>query len=405
MSTLDVLARLSARLDERTPALTRLDGYYAGTQPASFLAPEARVALGDRLRVLSVNLPRLQVQALAERLGVTGFRTAGPDTDPDADLWRIWRANGLEDASAQAHVDALVYGRAFVIVWAGRTPQTPRVTVESARQVAVEYDPGSREVTCAVKRWSAGGRGQAVVYERDRITRYTSSSYLPVGTVSPAPAEGTVPELLSPAGGWSSAGSVPNPLGVVPVVPLVNRGRLLDVDGVSEMADVLGLTDALNKVMSDAMVTSEFFARPRRWAVGLELVEDDQGNAVNPFPNEADRMWQSEDPATRFGQFDAARLDGYSDLAATITHQIGALTGLPPHYLGLHGDQPASADAIRSAEASLVARAVSRQRTFGQAWSDVAALILAVRDGQDPAALDVETVWASPETRTPAQAA
>lgn len=34
---------------------------------------------------------------------------------------------------------------------------------------------------------------------------------------------------------------------------------------------------------------------------------------------------------------------------------LHALTGPPPHYLGLRGDQPASADAVRSAEAALLA--------------------------------------------------
>jgi len=39
-----------------------------------------------------------------------------------------------------------------------------------------------------------------------------------------------------PVDGWLTRGEVvPNPLGVVPVVPLVNRSRLLDVDGESEI--------------------------------------------------------------------------------------------------------------------------------------------------------------------------
>ena len=138
---------------------------------------------------------------------------------------------------------------------------------------------------------------------------------------------------------------------------------------------------------------------------GLEVIEDEDGNVVNPFASEAGRIWQSEDPETKFGQFDAARLDGYADALATLTQQIGALAGLPPHYLGLHGDQPASADAIRSSEASLVATCIARQRTFGAAWAEVARLVIAVRDGVDPASVDVETVWANAETRTPAQAA
>lgn len=384
------LKTLSDKLDESVPALSKLDAYWHGLQPAAFLSATSAEALGDRLKVLSVNFPRLSVEALAERLTVTGFRTDGPDNEPDDELWNIWRRNRMEDGSAQAHTDALIYGRSFVIVWSG--PRGPRITVESPRQVAVIRDPASRVVTAALKRWVGDGRAHAVLYEPEQITRYVSTAHVE----DPA---------AMPATSWTVAETLDNPLGVVPVVPIVNRGRLLDVDGVSEMDDVLDLADALNKVMSDALVTSEFYARPRRWVTGLEIVEDDDGNAVNPFSDEMGRLWQSEAPETKFGQFDPVRLDGYADLAATITQQIGALTGLPPHYLGLHGDQPASADAIRSAEASLVARAYALHRTFGQSWADVARLVLAVRDGTDVDSLDVETIWANPETRTPAQAA
>ena len=385
------LKNLSDKLDETYPGLVRLDTYWHGQQPAAFLSPASAEALGDRFRVLAVNFPRLAVEALGERLTITGFRTDGPDAEPDDELWRVWRRNGMEDASAQAHTDALVYGRSFVIVWADRAGN-PVVTVESPRQVAVLRDPATRQVTAAMKRWIADGKGHAVLYEPDKITRLVSDA----NVVDPA---------AMPSTGWSTTETIRNPLGVVPVVPIVNRGRLLDVDGVSEMADVLDLADALNKLVVDLMVTSEFYARPRRWATGLEVIEDADGNPVKPFSAALDDVWQSEDPATKFGQFDPARLDGYADAVALITQQIGALTGLPPHYLGLHGDQPTSADAIRSAEASLVARAYALHRTFGTAWADVARLVVAVRDGSDPLALDVETVWANPETRTPAQAA
>ncbi|CAM3542533.1 phage portal protein [Isoptericola cucumis] len=387
----DLLKTLSDKLDTTAPALARLDNYYNGTQPAAFLTPEAREALGDRLKVLSVNFPRLAVQSVAERLQVTGFRLEGDQSEPDAALWSTWRRNRMEDAAAQAHVDSLVYGRSFVIVWAGANGQ-PLITVESPRQVAVLRDPATREVTSALKRWHADGRGHAVLYGPDRITRYVSQARV---TDS-----GSLPST-----GWDVVSEIPNPLGVVPVVPIVNRGRLLEVDGVSEMEDVLDLADALNKIMSDALVTSEYYARPRRWATGLEIVEDDEGNPVKPFSSALDDIWQAEDPATKFGQFEAASLSGYAELGAMLTQQIGALSTLPPHYLGLNGDQPPSADAIRSAEASLVSRCYSLQRTFGQSWADVARLVVAVRDGVDPTTLDVETVWANPETRTPAQAA
>lgn len=382
---------LSEKLDTTVPKLRELDAYWSGQQPAAFLSTESREALGDRLRRVSVNFPRLAVTALAERLDLTGFRIGGVDAEPDADLWNVWRRCGMEEASAQAHVDALAYGRSFVIVWAD-SAGAPVVTVESPLQVAVTRDPASREVTAALKRWIDGSTARAVLYERDAITVLVH----PGTIVDPA---------AMPSTGWTATETIPNPLGVVPVVPVVNRGRLLDVDGVSEMADILDLADALNKINSDMLVTSEFYARPRRWATGLEVIEDENGNPVKPFSAALDDVWQSEAADTKFGQFDAARLDGYADAAALITQQIGALTGLPPHYLGLHGDQPASADAIRSAEASLVARAYALHRTFGTAWASVARLMLAVRDGVDPRTLDVEPMWANPETRTPAQAA
>ena len=68
-------------------------------------------------------------------------------------------------------------------------------------------------------------------------------------------------------------------------------------------------------------------------------------------------------------------------------------------------DNPASADALRAAEASLTARAEARQATFGRAWEQVARLMIAVRDGADPQQVDVRVAWADAATRSVAQEA
>ncbi|UXN30690.1 phage portal protein [Glutamicibacter sp. M10] len=384
-----IIKELSEKLDSTAPELSKLDSYWDGTQPAAYLSKDARDALGTTLTGLSVNFPKLAVTSLAERLEVRGFREAGSSEATDTGLWSTWRRCYMLDASAQAHMDALVYGRSFVIVWANENG--PLVTVESPKQVAVKHDPATRTVIAAFKRWATDGQAQGVLYEADKITRLVSSSNVVDGSGFPST-------------GWQTVEVIPNPFSVVPVVPLVNRGRLLDLDGISEMTDILGLTDALNKLLSDSLVSSEFYARPRRWATGLELQEDEDGNVIQPFSNEANKVWVSESEGTKFGQFDGARLDGYSDLIATVTNQIGALSGLPPHYIGINSSQPPSADAIRSAEASLVSKANSLQRTFGQAWANVAALIKSAETGEDPLGYDFEPVWASEETRTTAQA-
>jgi hypothetical protein len=86
--------------------------------------------------------------------------------------------------------------------------------------------------------------------------------------------------------------------------------------------------------------------------------------------------------------------------------QIAAIAGLPPHYLGLSSDNPASADAIRSAEASLVKKALRKQRGFGGSWEQLMRLALAIKYGVsledlDPRFDKIETQWADPTTPTP----
>jgi hypothetical protein len=382
----DTLDTLGRKLDEQAGQLARLDSYYRGDQPLTFIAPEAKTALGGRLQRVSVNVPRLVVGSLVERLRVTGLHRDGA---PDPELWAAWRASQLDQTGPVAMREALTLGRSAVIVWA--RAGLPLATVESAHQVTVKRDPATRTVTAALKRWSepadaAGvpGRSHVVVFQPDAITRYTAN----------APG--------APTSAWSVDGTLRNPFGVVPVVELVNGDRLLG-DGVSEFADVISLTDLLVKTLTDMAVTSEFYARPRRWATGVEVPVDDEGNATNPFASDADRTWISEAPESKFGQFAATDLAGYENAVRTITQQISAVTGLPEHVLGIGSDNPTSADAIRASEAALTAKAEARQRAFGPAWEQVARLMIAARDGTDPASVDVSVQWADPATRSIAQ--
>lgn len=389
---------LNDKIEWQASGLRELDQYYLGEQPAAFLSEDSREALSGSLFKMSVNFPKLVVTSVAERLEIAGFKVNGTKHDG---LNSAWIANKMRDASAQAHLDALIYGRSFVTVWSNKAG-LPQVTVESPLQMAVLRDPATREVTSAFKRWvDAEGFARGALYTAEKI-------YMMKGSRVTRPDVYGWDEVTSDgfvSTGWTTEDTIHNPLGVVPVVPVVNRGRLTEVDGRSEMLDVLGLTDALNKIMQDAMVTSETAARPRRWATGLETQYDNDGKPVDPFRDSerTGKMFTAEDPEVKFGQFEATELSAYATMTATITQQIGALSGLPPHYLGLHGDQPASADAIRSAEASLVARCRELQRTFGQAWSDIAGLMIQILDDSEP--VDVRVLWESAETRTPAQAA
>jgi hypothetical protein len=391
-----------------------LQNHFDGVQPLAFLAPEASAALGARFDRLAVNIPRLVVTSIAERLRITGFDGA----DAEA-VWQAWGDNDLDLHTSQAHAEALLFGRSYAFVWAN-PDGSPRVSIESARQCAVLADPGTRQITSAVKRWRTGTSTEAMLLLPDRVEHYRASA----GATS---------------GGFNLVDVQDNPLGVVPVVQLLNHDRLpitwgpFGIDEVafpdrlligsaahSEIWDVIPLANALNKVIADALVTSEYVGRPRRWATGIELMElpqldrdgqpvlDGDGNPVivtaNPI-TESSRMAVSENSEAKFGQLDGARLDGYAALASVLIQQISAVSALPQHYLGVMSNQPPSADALRAAEASLVARCEEKQRSFGKAWQQVARLMMAVQNGADPSQVEISVNWAPADESSQAQEA
>src|SRR5690625_3925414 len=310
------------------------------------------------------------------------------DGSADEVAWARHRAAGLVARSELIHTDRLMYGAAYVTVWPERTG--PAVVLDNPFTMTVDSDPHTGTVNRAVRTWRHKGAQHALVIDAESVTRWRSDA----------------PDLGS-AGQWAVVGE-PSPSafandGIVPVVPFVRRMSTDDHDGTSVAADIIDLTDAENKLMQDAMVTSESYARPRRWATGLEIQEDDDGNPVDPFGR--DRSLQSEDPDTRFGQFDPARLDSHGDMSATITQMIGAITGLPAHYLGLHGDQPAAAEGVRAAEAQLTSRVYSELRQLDQPWSRTAALLELAADRDKITPTTYRPEWESPAIRTPGQAA
>jgi hypothetical protein len=211
--------------------LDSLDAYYEGTQRIEQIGLAVPPEL-ERFLVV-VNWPRIAVDAVEERLDVEGFRL--PDAgEADRDLWAVWQANGLDEESQLAHQDALALQRSYVCVGAGdkgpdseddsRDRSVPLVTVESPFEMIHEIDPRTRLP-----------RAVAKVY-RDGQDRF-GTLYLPDVTI-------WLEWGTGPLRGWGEVDRDEHGLGVVPVVPLVNRARTAQRYGVSEMADVILLTDA-----------------------------------------------------------------------------------------------------------------------------------------------------------------
>lgn len=397
---------LTAKIRAGLPEIDKLDKYYRGRQPLSFLHPDIALEVGERLWSLVINWPRLVLDSLEERLDIAGFRMPGDDMT-DASIWKVWQANGFDLESGLCHLDAMKHGRCFVSVWwEDGDNHKPRYAVESARQMAVDWEPGTRRVRAALKSWQDRGVSYANLFLADRLVKYKRGGDSTAGLTVVS---------RSAAGSWQQYDEISHDLGRPPVVPFVNRYDTDMPDGESELTDVIPLADAVNKLATDMMVSSEFHAMPRRWATGIEIPGSNNPAEKTRLEAEAKQYWERATAGkvwlagkdVNFGQFQQADLSNFIGACRFLAATVSAITGIPPHELGVMGDaNPASADAIRSSEAKTVRRAKRKQRTFDEPWEQVQVLGLMVRDGAAPESSDeLETVWCSAETPTLAQTA
>jgi hypothetical protein len=392
---------LSRCHDAELQELQELNNYYEGKQPLAYMHPELLKEIGDQIQQVVINWPQLVVDAVEERLDVEGFRYPGAD-EPDDDLWRIWQANGMDEKSQAAHVDALSMRRAFLII--GSNPKdatTPLVTAESPLQMHADYDPGTRQIRAALKRWN----------EIDPYTAATRDRYATLYRP-----DATVHFKSGGPGTWTVIDRDDHMLGEPLVAALPNKGRLLMPGGVSEMAAILPISNAACKSATDMMVGAEFHALPRRAAFGFDEEDfvDADGKPLSVWSRLAGRIWataknrktgQDGDGADviQFPEADLANFHKTIELLARIT---AALAALPPNYLGLVADDAASADAIRSRETRLIKRCERRQKPFGGGYERMNRLVARIRDGDwDPRLQRLETLWRDPATPTFAQKA
>jgi hypothetical protein len=419
-----IIKRLSAQMSAAAVDYSRFDAYYEGEHGLRFQSKEHKAAFAKQFGKYAENFCGLVVDAVEERLDVEGFRFpravegdaadggegAASSPDPDAadpDAWRIWQDNQLDANSQIAHTEALVKGVVYVLVSpfasdrvAGRSP---RITVEDPFEAIVERDPGSRERTVGMKRWTVAGdkRTYVTLYFPDRIEKWETEARSwrnQYGSGVVVDSEHWVHRQV-PGEEWP----LPHDLGVVPLIPLVNRPRL-NGSGRSEIADIIPIQDAINKLAMDELVTSDTASFPQKWATGVDIpVDPNTGKSVESWQTAVDRFMSTPVPDAKFGQFPAAELKGYIEAIGQKVQAIASISRTPYHYFLQHGGQPPSGESLKSSETGLVRKALRKQRHFGEGWEEVIRLAFAALADPRGEVLDAEAQWADPESQTEAQ--
>lgn len=382
-------AELANRVEGAQHQLDESAGYYDATHRLKAIG----LAAPPEMRVLShaVGWPRMYLDSIEERLDVEGFRLAGSSSHID-EMWQWWQHCDLDEESGLAHLEAMIYGRSFVTVAApdpaaGDEPSMPLIRVESPLAMTAETDPRTRRVTRALR----------LYVQPDTPDDAKATLYLPDETI-PLRRDRTT------RGQWQLDGpTVRHQLGVVPVVPLTNRARLADRDGHSEITpEIRAFTDAASRTVMNMQAASELMAIPQRYLFGVEKNEI-AGTGTHREVTEAymARILAFENESGRAGQFTAAELRNFTDALQELAKHVASYTGLPPQYLSFQSDNPASAEAIRSAESRLVKKCERKARMFGGSWEQVMRLAKRVMGQDVEREFDrLETVWRDPSTPT-----
>jgi hypothetical protein len=395
VTELDEALRLSRLLSRERKPLERYDAYFEGEQPLRFIAPVLQQELGYRLSPIVLNLGLFAVDVYENRLDIEGFRLGGAEADDE--LWETWQENEGPFISQQVHRESLALGRGYAMVGPGEDDDdAPIITIESPFDAIHEDDPRTKRVRHGIKRWTDPDKTRWMTYlhQEGGVTwRYERGDWREDETF-----DGNDQKLCA-------------------LVPLMNDPRVLGRArtgkfdqrlGRPVFQPVLSPLDALNKIASDMMVSAEFHALPRRWATGLDESDfvDENGNPINTYSMISGRMWGTENKDAKFGQFPEAALTNFHETIKLLMQIVAMQLGLPSHYLLFQGDNPPSADAIRSAEAQLVKRAERKQQTLSTRWEQVQRLVLMeLGRAEDARPKNIETMWRDPSTPTIAQKA
>lgn len=378
--------------------------YYNGDHDLAFATDKFKNAFGSLFREFALNICPAVVDALRDKLIITGFSVEKGESDVSDDAWKIWQMNRMGKRAGEIHKEAIRNGDAYAIVW---VDANKRLTIypNKAESCTVFYDeetPG--KVMWAAKYWrTVDKKFRLNLFYPDRIEKYISKSKAPSATavnttwssgiaydqnfnVQKTDSTGSLlPEAKSfiPFGDDGSE-IMANPYGTVPVFHFANNTDIGSF-GFSELKAAMPVQDGLNKSVLDMLVAMEFASYRQRWASGIEIDYDDNGKPIPPFMAGIERLWVTEHPEAKFGDFEAANLEQFLKIKDGFRTDIATVTGTPLHYFMLTGAAfPQSGISIEKLESRFLGKVRDRMESFGQVWEDLMTFALTIENkGKD----------------------
>lgn len=385
-----LMTRLNNGLNSRAKRDAKMAAYYAGRQRLDQIG----IAVPPELRRFEtvVNWPRVVVDEVARRLDVRGFTMPGQDEISDT-LREGWEVNNLDSDAPLLAQETMILGRGFVTVGTNEDDaEHPLIRVEPPRQMAALVDGRTRRMLGLLRAYK----------DQDQSRRRTLM--LPNSTI----------HLVMTSRGWKiddaedAPGRDDHKLGRVPAVMFLNRRRPGEWWGESEMADVIPLTDAAARTLTNLQVAQEGLAVPGRYIFGVDpskMVDAKTGQPVPVWEAYYTALMVHANTDAKAGQFTAADLKNFTETVSHYGQLAASTSGLPIRYFVASTTNPAAEGAIRADESRLVKNAERKMTDWGDGWGWVMGLYERFRTGEWPEANRISTLWFDPGTPTFAQRA
>lgn len=429
METADALSmvnRIYARLAARRPEIDMFEQFYAGQQSLAFATDEWLRSNGARYSEFSDNWCASVTNAVAEREKVIGIKLRGEDplvrdaaTQKRASgLWDHWLRNQMDAQSSQGFLTTFNAKRSYVLVWG----DDAEITWEHPSNVEIEYDwMNPRKRKAALKTWVDETKEYANLYTADELFKFER----PRNSIGLRNQPQSVQMENHGNGAWGAwtarevAGEpwpLRNPMGVVPIVEVQNR-PMLRGEPVSEIESVIPKQNAVNLLWAYLFFAADYASMPARVLLGatppMRKIMHDDGVTFHEEPvtmqslNET-RFAVFSGEHAKIDQWDAAKLDVFTNVIDILVGHIFSQTRTPPTYLiSKVGMSNVGGDGLEKSELGLIQKALEFQTFANPAMQEIFTLT-ALAKGEKSLAEEVKLstiVWKNPAIRSDTQLA
>lgn len=358
-------------LFEGDGAMAKVRAYLKGDQALPYMpnTPSYRIAseYSDIAKRAVSNWLPLVSDTFVKRLFVEGYRPT--DAFDNSKPWEYWQANGLDARQTIVHRAAIEYGVSYVLVLPGSFGEgidsaMPYIKPLAPGRAMAWYDePDDEWARYAIEYVGKDLSGAEIVRMYDDQNVYTFVK--DANTIEEVNGGAGRARIIQPE--YSLTDVARHGLGRVPLVRF--RERLEDRP-YGAIYPLLPDQDKINEITFSIHMAFQFGVFRQRWATGMAIPLDENGNQLPPFQAGIDRLWVSEDTETKFGEFQQTDVSNHLVAYRDAVKTFAAHAAIDPNMLT--GDVVnVSAASLGSLKDSTTQQVEQYKMIFGESWEQV----------------------------------